>query len=128
MCIRDSHYHGPPNALFEFGSANGSPVVGFAADGFPIFGSEFYDPDLDTVRAATSSYQLKAGTRPSGAGEPGGVYDGTFRDDYEYVAGIGDLDECNGMTLDGVYGYYITATYPYIIGCFKGVPHSSFEK
>ena len=32
------------------------------------------------------------------------------------------------MTLDGVYGYYITATYPYIIGCFKGVPHSSFEK
>jgi len=67
--------------------------VGFAADGFPIFGSEFYDPDLDTVRAATSSYQLKAGTRPSGAGEPGGV-----------------------------------ATYPYIIGCFKGVPHSSFEK
>ena len=122
------HYHGPPNALFELGSVNGSPVVGFAADGFPVFGSEFYDPDLDIVRVATSSYRLKAGVRPSGAGDPGGAYDGTFRDDYEYVDGAGDLDECNGMELDGVYGYYITASYPYIIGCFKGVPHASFEK
>lgn len=122
------HYHGPPNALFELGSAEGSPVVGFAADGFPILGSEFYDAGADAVRSATSSYQLKAGTRPAGVGDPGGVYDGTYRDDYEYVDGAGDLDECNGMTIDGAYGYYITNAYPYVVGCLMGTPDPSFNK
>ena len=80
------------------------------------------------MRKATSSYQLRPGLRPSGAGEPGGTYDGTFRDDYIYVPGSGDLDECNGMTVDGVYGYYITEEYPYILACFSGTPDPSFQK
>ncbi|MDA7687112.1 YHYH protein, partial [Pseudomonadales bacterium] len=120
------HYHGSPNALFYADTNIVSPLVGFAADGFPIYGSWFDDNGLN--RKATSSYQLKAGARPSGAGEPGGNYDGTYRDDYEYVQGSGDLDECNGMTVDGVYGYYIIDAFPYVLGCFKGVPDLSFRK
>jgi len=54
-----------------------------------------------TIRPATSSYRLKSGERPTGAGDPGGSYDGTYRDDYEYVAGQGDLDACNGMSVNG---------------------------
>lgn len=120
------HYHGNPKALFAFNTATESPVVGFAADGFPIFGSYFND--RGAVRKAESSYRLRSGSRPSGAGNPGGVYDGTYRDDWEYVAGHGDLDECNGMTVDGVYGYYITDQFPWIINCFKGTPDTSFRK
>ncbi|MCW8865167.1 MAG: YHYH protein, partial [Colwellia sp.] len=48
--------------------------------------------------------------------------------DYEYVAGHGDLDECNGMSVNGVYGYYISDGFPYILTCFKGVPDPSFNK
>ena len=121
------HYHGTPNAFYH-AENNGiaSPVVGFAADGFPIYGPYFDDDGV--IRKATSSYRLKAGNRPSTDGNPGGTYDGTFRDDNEYVEGLGDLDECNGMTLDGIYGYYITDDYPYVVNCFKGTPDPTFNK
>ena len=120
------HYHGEPNALFDQSGSVASPVIGFAADGFPIYGS--YIEDGGTVRKIEPSYQLKAGQRPSGDGEPGGSYDGAFRDDYEYVSGSGDLDECNGMMIDGQYGYFVTDQYPYIVGCFKGTIDDSFRK
>ena len=120
------HYHGSPLALFEDNDNQDSPVIGFAADGFPILGSYF--DDQGSIRKAASSYRLKSGNRPSGDGEPGGSYDGTFRDDYEYVAGLGDLDECNGMPLNGGYAYYVTANYPYVLACFTGTPDSSFNK
>jgi hypothetical protein len=118
------HYHGNPMALFEQDNpTTASPVIGFAADGFPIFGS--YIADGDTIRKATTSYQLKSGTRDGG---PGGEYDGTFVDDWEYVAGSGDLDQCNGMMQDGVYGYVVTDSYPHVMGCFMGRPDRSFQK
>lgn len=121
------HYHGNPQALFDDSDASTpSPVIGFAADGFPIFGS-FFD-DHGTVRKAASSYQLKTGQRPGGSDGPGGTYDGTYIDDYEYVEGAGDLDVCNGMIVDGVYGYFVTETYPYILACFTGTPDPSFRK
>ncbi len=120
------HYHGNPMALFDQEANTESPVIGFAADGFPIFGS--YIDDNGTVRAATSSYQLKSGTRPSSADDPGGSYDGTYRDDYEYVAGSGDLDECNGMMWKGSYGYYVINEYPWVLACYKGTPDPSFDK
>ena len=59
------HYHGNPMAMFETdcGSAGGpSPVIGFAADGFPIHGSCIEDDG--TVRAAQSSYVLKGDGGP----------------------------------------------------------------
>lgn len=120
------HYHGSPLALFSDDDSQASPVVGFAADGFPIYGTYF--DDSGQVRAATPSYRLKSGARPSGADDPGGNYDGAYRDDYEYVEGLGDLDECNGMMINGSYAYYITPSYPYVLACFTGTPDSSFNK
>ncbi len=105
----------------------GSPVIGFAADGFPIYGSYFFDESGGGVHKAISGYTLRAGSRPTGSSDPGGTYDGTYIDDYEFTGG-GDLDECNGMTVNGQYGYYVTASYPWIISCHSGVPHSSFDK
>jgi len=122
------HYHGNPMALFDDSPGpDGSPVIGFAADGFPIFGSYFLDPDTGQVRKAESGWSLEAGTRPTGDGNPGGTYDGTYVQDYEYT-GDGDLDECNGMTVDGQYGYYVTDAYPWILGCLTGTPDPSFDK
>ena len=120
------HYHGSPLALFDGEDSQDSPVIGFAADGFPIFGSYF--DDQGAIRKATSSYRLKSGSRPDGEGDPGGNYDGAFRDDYEYITGLGDLDECNGMTKNGVYGYYITSAYSYVVAWLTGSPDSSFNK
>ena len=121
------HYHGTPNAMFAADTAVESPLIGFAADGFPIFGSWFDDDG--TVRKALPSYRLKTGTRQavSGYTTPSGDYDGTYRDDYEYIDGLGDLDECNGMQVDGVYGYFISDAYPYIMGCLKGQVDPSFN-
>jgi len=124
------HYHGSPEALFDTNGTVESPVIGFARDGFPVFGS--YITDGGAVRKVTSSYVLKTGTRTAvtyngTTYDPGGTYDGTYTDDYEYSQGAGDLDECNGMTIDGVYGYYVTDSYPWVIGCYKGTPDSSFN-
>jgi hypothetical protein len=122
------HYHGNPNAMFDDEpGANGSPVIGFAADGFPIYGSYFFDAATATVRKALSGWTLKTGTRPSSSTDPGGTYDGTYVDDWEFT-GAGDLDECNGMTVDGQYGYYVTDAYPWIMACLSGTPHDSFSK
>ena len=41
---------------------NGSPVIGFAADGFPIYGSYFLDPSSNQVRKAISGYTLSGVT------------------------------------------------------------------
>jgi arylsulfatase A-like enzyme len=121
------HYHGKPNALYQDDNNNNvSPLVGFAADGYPIYGPYF--DDNGEIRKAVSSFEIMSGNRPSGTGSPGGNYDGTYRDDYQYIEGYGDLDECNGMTLNGIYGYYITDSYPYVLACFKGVPDDSFAK
>ena len=120
------HYHGNPKALFDQNAISESPVIGFAADRFPIFDS--YIDDNGEIRAVTSSFQLLSGSRPNGTANPGGSYDGTYVDDYEYVAASGDLDECNGMMRGGSYGYYITDAYPWVLACFKGTPDSSFNK
>ena len=58
---------------------------------------------------------------------PGGDYDGTFIDDWEWTD-AGDLDACNGMEVAGVYGYYVTDSYPWVLACFRGSPDPSFRK
>ncbi len=119
------HYHGPPPVTN--GDANtASGVIGYAADGFPIFGRYFSDNGV--IRMAASSFRLKTGSRPTGTDDPGGTYDGTFVADYEYVEGHGDLDACNGMTVDGVYRYHVTDAYPYVMSCFSGTPDPSFVR
>lgn len=120
------HYHGNPMAMFDDNPGpNGSPVIGFVTDGFPIYGTYFLDGAQ--VRKAVSGYSLKSGTRPTGRNNPGGKYDGSYVDDYEFTD-AGDLDECNGMTVGGQYGYYVTDSYPWMIKCHSGTPHSSFDK
>lgn len=133
------HYHGNPMAMFEQDCdilAQTSPVIGFAADGFPIFGSCF--SENGDAKKAQSSYRLKSGVRAdiSGYQTPqAGVglinsdnYDGQFRGDYEYVEGLGDLDECNGKTVDDQYGYYVTDVFPWVMACFKGSPNNTLLK
>ncbi|NOH70907.1 YHYH protein [Vibrio pectenicida] len=132
------HYHGNPVAMFiqDCAGKQASPVIGFAADGLPIYGTCFTDPSTGQVRKATSSYQLKTGPRVDegiytaptvGGNVVSANYDGQFRGDWEYTVALGDLDECNGMTVNGQYGYYVTDTFPWLINCFKGSPNSSFS-
>ena len=150
------HYHASPNAIYMNSESdvtliNGvaipnnpteqSPIVGFAADGFPIYGPIIFDGN--NYRKVKSSYQLRTGSRPSektidGQLQPGFTntaefsltgYDGRFVDDYVYVEKSGDLDECNGAEInERPYGYYLTTTYPWSVGCFKGTPDASFYK
>ncbi|MCB1196966.1 MAG: YHYH protein [Deltaproteobacteria bacterium] len=124
------HYHGDPLAMYDDTGNVISPVIGFAADGFPIYGT--YIDDDGTVRKVESGYTLKdgGGARVSQVGEeifPGGNYDGTYRDDWEWTD-AGDLDACNGMMYKGNYAYFVTRSYPWILGCFTGTPDPTFHK
>ena len=123
------HYHKMPLVLYETDCSTGpSPVIGFARDGFPVYGPCIKTSD-GTATMAKSSYVLREGKRQAVAGYEtpyvvGNVksdsYDGQFFGDYMYVAGSGDLDECNGAEVDGQYGYYLTAGYPYVTACKYG--------
>lgn len=131
------HYHGIPNGLLEKLSG-GKPqmtLLGWAADGFPIYGPWAYSDAKDAksaLKKLAPSYAVKAGERP--AGSPGGKYDGAFVQDYEYVAGAGDLDESNGREgvtpefPNGTYYYVLTESYPFIPRLFAGTPDASFER
>ena len=110
-----------------------SVLAGWAADGFPIYIRFGYaDPTnpASGAKGLRSSYRVRQGTRSGG---PGGAYDGTFVQDYEYVAGLGDLDACNGrfgVTPDfpgGIYAYFLTDSFPFIPRCFAGTPDTSFR-
>lgn len=129
------HYHGIPDGLLaSINPRQHSPLVGWAGDGFPIYVTYAYaDPASakSPVRAMTSSYRLKSGTRPSG---PGGTYNGWFNEDYEYVAGSGDLDQANGrygVTPEypkGTYYYVLTEAFPSIPNMFAGALAASFVR
>jgi hypothetical protein len=135
------HYHGLPTGLIEGlrkqRGDKGMLLIGYAADGFPIYneyGHEKAGDGSSPLKKLRSSYQLKKGDRPEGNDGPGGRYDGTFVQDYEFIQASGDLDECNGrygVTPDypaGTYYYAATETYPFIPRFFRGTPDSSFEK
>lgn len=130
------HYHGVPEGLIEaLDTGEGMVQVAWAADGHPIYARwGFTDPDdpESTVVTLRSSYRLRSGTRPGGAAGPGGTYDGTFVEDWEYVDGVGDLDECNGRTgwtaeLGTTYYYVLTDTFPFVPRCWVNAPDPSFE-
>ena len=129
------HYHGFPMGLVKkLGGENRMPLIGYAADGFPIYTPWAYDDPRDAkskLRVMRPSFKVKKGTRSGGPGEK---YDGTFVQDYEYVKGSGDLDQCNGRFgvtpeyPDGTYHYFITQEFPFISRNFRGTPDSSFMK
>jgi hypothetical protein len=125
----DYHYHGMPNGVIAKLNKGMTPtLVGFALDGFPVYARYGYSTPMDAssaVKVIKGSYQLKT-TADSGRPSTTTYPMGAFSEDYEYVAGSGDLDECNGrmdVTPEypgGTYHYYITDTYPFIQRCVMG--------
>ena len=124
------HYYGIPSALIKH--SDNMQLIGYAADGFPIYGPngylEPYSPSSGLV-LLRPSYQVKSGVRPSG---PGSSYDGRFAQDYIYISGLGDLDQCNGREgvtpeyPSGTYYYVVTTSFPFIPRCLMGTPDPSF--
>ncbi len=112
------HYHGFPTGLIKSQNTDDDLIhIGFAGDGFKIYGS--------VKNIFKSSYQLKHGERKGG---PGGFYDGTYTQDFEFINGAGHLDECNGIdSHKHGYIYLITIEFPFIPRCWRGSPHPSFE-
>jgi YHYH protein/Fibronectin type III domain len=110
------------------GGSNTMTLIGWAADGFPIYARYGYSAANDAgsaLKVMTGSYQTVT-TVPDNR-PPVETYPlGTFVQDWEYVAGAGDLDECNGRTgvtpefPGGIYHYYATDTYPFLQRCVKG--------
>ena len=123
------HYHGMPEGFVaKQNKGQAMTLIGWAADGFPIYARYGYTTASDAtsaIKTMTGSYRLKA--TPDANRPATSLYAmGTFRQDYEYVAGLGDLDECNGRTgvtpefPSGIYHYYATDTYPFLQRCVKG--------
>lgn len=132
------HYHGVPTELIKSLRGWGKVVlIGYAADGFPIYGPWGYTNPSDMhseIKILRSSYRLKSGRRPGSPKGPGGRYDGTYDGDFEFVHGLGDLDEANGRHgvtpeyPEGTYYYVVTDNYPFIPRYFRGRPDHSFYK
>ena len=127
------------DGLYAIDSTQHSPLIGFAYDGFPIYGAYGYANTDGTggIVRIKSSYQLKT-TRGTGNVPSETTWPlGTFREDYEYVDHSSQsdyLDEHNGrfcVTLEfpnGIYCYFATvdsnwnSAYPYAVGpTFYGV-------
>lgn len=128
------HYHGIPESLAKrLGYTEGkhSPQIGWAADGFPVYLRIGYTEPENPKSGVTflkSSWRLKKGNRPGTPDGPGGAFDGAFVQDYEFVEGSGDLDECNGRFCltpefpEGTYAYFLTDEWPVIPRAFRGTP------
>lgn len=129
------HYHGIPVGLLQRVARPDQPaLLGYAADGFPIYGPQGHSNSANRASPLVDlrpSWRLRQGTRPSG---PGGAYTGTYVEDFEYVPGHGDLDACNGRDSvtaeypNGTYHYVITKAFPYVPRCFSGTPDASFRQ
>lgn len=142
------------DGLYTIDSTQHSPLIGFAYDGFPIYGAYAYKNADGTggIVRMKSSYQLRSiTTRTTYAGgssvTPGPPVNttyplGYFREDYEYIptsASTPDyLDEHNGrfcITPEypaGIYCYFATvdanwnSAYPYAVGpTFYGVKNTT---
>ena len=124
------HYHGIPEGFVtkQGGNSSTMTIIGWAADGFPIYaryGHSIADDSSSPLKAMEGSYGFV-----SSASESRPLISmyalGTFSQDWEYVEGLGDLDECNGrwgVTPEfpqGIYHYYATDSYPYFQRCVKG--------
>lgn len=124
------HDHGLPEGFVTArgGNATRMTLIGWAADGFPIYARHGYSVATDAtsaIKLIKGSYRLKAtpdANRPAVTLYPMGA----FQQDHEYAAGSGDLDECNGrsgVTPDfpgGTYHYFATDSYPFLQRCVKG--------
>ncbi len=140
----------PSDGLYVINSSQHSPLIGFAYDGYPVYGAYGY-LNVDGTGGITrmnSSYQLRNitvrthhadGTDVADGPAVGSTYFlGYFREDYEFIPTSPStpdyLDEHNGrfcVTPEypaGTYCYFATvddnwnSAYPYLIGpTFYGV-------
>ncbi|MEY4974609.1 MAG: hypothetical protein RLZZ55_1402 [Bacteroidota bacterium] len=137
------------DGLYAIDSNQHSPLIGFAYDGFPIYGAYGYK-NVDGTGGITriqSGYQLRNisvrthwadGTDVADGPAVSSSYPlGYFREDYEFVAHTGQgeyLDASNGRFCitpeypNGIYCYFATvdqnwnSAYPYVVGPkFHGV-------
>ena len=129
----------PSDGLYVINSSQHSPLLGFAYDGFPIYGAYAYTNTDGSggISRMKSSYQLKNQTTRTNGPAVNQVigtqtfFNGYFREDYEYVAHPNDptyLDEHNGRFCqtpeypNGIYCYFATvdanhnSAYPYVVG------------
>ena len=123
----------PADGLYVIDTESHSPLIGFAYDGFPIYGAyAFANADgTGGIVKMNSSYELPgATTRVNGPDVDNTYFEGYFREDYNYVFHTEDyyLDEHNGRFAitpeypEGIYAYYATvdenhnSAYPYAVG------------
>lgn len=125
-------YYGIPKLGLNVNPSRHSPIIGWAYDGCPIYG-----PDAYTNTDGTGGYKrLKSSYREKI--NPVSPSTFLFVEDYEFVEGLGDLDEHNGRFCitpefpDGVYAYFCTMdrfrvpVFPYTIGnSFKYTPNDN---
>jgi len=132
------------DGLYTIDSTQHSPLIGFAYDGFPIYGAYGYQNTNGTgpIVRMKSSYRLRSitvrNTSPTGAAVPAGPnvsaqYPvGYFREDYEFIAPTAAqpdyLDIHNGRFCvtpeypGGTYAYFCTvdsnwnSAFPYVVG------------
>jgi hypothetical protein len=126
--------------LYTINPSQHSPLIGYAYDGFPIYGAYAYTNVNGTgaIARMKSSYQLSTNTtRTNGPAVNSTYFNGYFREDYVFVSHPSDptyLDEHNGrfcVTPEypaGIYCYFATvnadnsSAYPYVVGpTFYGV-------
>lgn len=114
--VGDYHYHAMLVACLTAGAPEdeASPVLGYAFDGFPIYGPQgCLDSECSEVVTFESGWVQ--------TGDPT-----TYAwDNHEYQASDAptQLDQCNGrIGPDGTYRYHATSTFPYILGCYAGTP------
>jgi len=128
----DYHNHVNPKCLYnDADSTHHSPLIGYAFDGFPIYGAYGYASATTpgAVKRMKSSYILSTATSRAAGGPPVSTYPmGDCIDDYIYTAGSGDLDVHNGRTCvtpeypGGTYAYFVTIddslkpAYPFVLG------------
>jgi len=126
------HHHVNPTCLYDdTDSTHHSPIIGFAFDGFPVYGAYgFANADgSGSIKRMRSSYILTTNTtRTSGPNVNATYPAGCFVEDYMYVVDAGDLDEHNGrfcVTPEypaGTYAYFVTLdetlypVYPFVLG------------
>lgn len=140
------------DGLYAINTAEHSPLIGFAYDGYPIYGAYGYANADGTggITRMKSGYQLRNITARTHWADGTDVTDGPavnatyflgyFREDYEFVAHPEEdyLDEHNGrfcITPEypaGIYCYFATvdanhnSAYPYAVGpTYYGVKSAS---
>jgi hypothetical protein len=136
------HHHLNPRCLYDDkDSSKHSPIIGYAFDGFPVYGAYGFAKTDGTggitrmrssyrMRNITDRTKLPDGTTATQAGPAiAAPYTlGYYIEDFEFVNGSGDLDEHNGRFCktpeypNGIYAYFVTidstltAVYPYTLG------------